>query len=119
MYDLAQQSGHDLGVNFTTNGTHDDPRHSGVSNCCPERNDPNKAGLAVDIGEVDHHVVGTTEASSGVADVKQTGLDTPGVMAVIDPNGYWLAPSQGKPKQVQNDPATVRQHGTHMHVDFW
>src|SRR5206468_4473161 len=74
LLDVSNNSGHVLGLNATTNGKHDDPRHNGVSNCCPSRSDPSLSGLAADVGEIDHQVVGSSAASQGLSDVESAAL---------------------------------------------
>jgi len=116
---LARVSDHDIGLNATTNGKHDDPRHNGVSTCCSNRSDAKLSGLAADIGEIDGHVIGTAAASAGYRDVERASLGMSDVKALIDPRGYWLAMSWRGNKNPQNDPASVAHHPTHMHVSFW
>jgi hypothetical protein len=119
LYNLAQRSGHDLGVNATTNGTHTDPRHNGVDADDHSRDNPKLAGLAVDVGEVDHRRVGSTVGAD--RSVESTALHSPNVKAVIDPNGYWNSSTPGATKHAVNDPGTVREHRLHphFHIDIW
>jgi len=116
---LAEKAGHNLGINATSNGTHDDPRHNGQSACCFHNSNTELSGLAVDVGEVDHHTVGSSEASAGVDDVERTALGMGDVKAVIDPNGYWASSKPNGSMRPVNDPETTKKHNTHMHISFW
>ena len=119
LYELAQQSGHDLGVNATTNGTHSDPRHNGVDASNPARSNPKLSGLAVDIGEVDHKTVGANFAAD--LQVQYAAQVSPQTKAVIDPYLYVNASQPGATKEPVDDPATLREHRDHphMHVSVW
>jgi hypothetical protein len=122
---LANLAGHDLGVNFGANGEHSDPRHTGVSTSTvthrvnSSRSNPLLRGLAVDVGEIDHYVVGTSGAKAGLDEVTAVANAMPSVKAVIGPNGYSLSVAPGSAKHSVDDPATVRNHPTHMHLSFY
>jgi RHS repeat-associated protein len=118
---LADDAGHDIGVNATTNGDHCDLRHNGKTGpqCTPQRSAPELSGLAVDIGEVDGKAVGTPEAAAGVKDVEASARKDPSTKTVIDYDGYWSASKPGGDKLTINSPGVVADHDTHMHVSWW
>jgi hypothetical protein len=115
---LADNAGHDLGINATTNLTHNDIRHNGVSHDHPEKNNPNIAGTAVDIGEIGGTVV-RKASSSDIADVKNAALGTGDTKSVYTPDGLYEARGYGYPKNQFQNAGLQKQHEGHFHVSFF
>jgi len=114
---IADASGHDLGVGFATEGHHEDPCH--------------KNGCAVDVDEIDHVSVGTfghrnEAASSQVSDVEDATRANGSVHQVITPNGNWASSAAGAPKRQLplKDRPEKRQylwseHQSHLHISVY
>lgn len=118
LQELADASGHDLGINATTNGQHRDRRHNGTSISRPERNNPNISGTAVDIGEIGNVTV-RTAASDAVADVMDAALGTPDTKTVLGPTALYDSRGYGYAKTEYTNTATQREHAGHFHISFF
>jgi RHS repeat-associated protein len=118
LQDIADSSGHDLGMNAVQNGSHVDPRHNGVSQGHPSWDDPRLAGLAVDIGEIDHRTVRASPAKS-VMDVVRTATGFSNVRDIFGPTGLSKASQPGGPRRTVIDPALQKQHTGHFHISFF
>lgn len=115
---VANTSGHDLGVNATTNGDHRDPRHNGFSFGFPENNNPALSGLAVDIGEIDRTLV--RRASAQVqGEVRDAALSIPEVRSVLSPSGLFRTGTYGRDAHPYTDTNVQQQHKGHFHLSFF
>jgi len=122
---MADRSGHDIGVNATTNGTHCDPRHNGESICSgvvrPSR--PELRGNAVDIGEVDHTPITTSSTTLNGA-LRSAAAQEPSVRDLITPTSFETRRATGlggllTTCATQGCAEQVKLHSTHAHLTFF
>lgn len=116
---IAEASGHDLGIGYATEGTHRDECHS--------------KGCAVDINELDHsidigrngHRTATPVARAAVADVESAARGNWSVYQVIGPDGFWGKPGTYDPRQSYPLVDTPRNghlwfvHQSHIHISIF
>ena len=114
LQELADVADVDLGINYTTNGEHDDRGHA--------------RGTAVDIGYINRQDIGDGEkANPGMVDVsrhvQQTAAELgglkynpkTGITGNLGPAGKFNGRTGPLPI---NDPKTRRQHRTHIHLSY-
>jgi len=124
LLELAERSGHDLGVFQAQEGRHDDIRHNGRSYNHPERNNLAFAGLAVDINEIDHCDIGTGSIVNPavlemVRDVLAASQQTTGLREVIGPTARLrrLSPTVALTAIPYSEASSLwNQHQNHLHV---
>jgi len=124
LQELAEGSGHNLGISAGVEGRHNDIRHNGRSKDHPDRNNAAYSGLGVDINEIDGVDIGTGPnldpvARTRVEEVTGAARNQDNVKTVISPVGVWTSTSRGATKGAMPFSPTSgvgAQHQNHLHV---